>query len=173
MRTCSTFQCETARVPEPTPYDSTVERQLSAGYALFELCQDEGVALGDAWDGVGAQLKVAPGRVGVESAAQNHFPEIALASYASAPGPWEGDHELVGQVEVEWTTDLVELWTSESDIGAARQLRLPPSPTLRYLLRVGRAFSPQVQGALKDYLWDHDDIDTHGLERWRFDFWPA
>ena len=67
------------------PFDSTVELELSAGYALFELCQDEDVALEDSWGGNDDQLKVQPGRIGIESAAQNHRPEIALASYTSEP----------------------------------------------------------------------------------------
>ena len=74
---------------------------------------------------------------------------------------------------MEWETDHVELWASDSDVGVARQLTLPPSSSDSYQLRAARAFAPQVQGSLKDWLWDHEDADKHGLERWRFDFWPA
>jgi hypothetical protein len=155
------------------PFDTTVERDLDAGYALFELCQDEDVALEDTWDDNDAVIKVAAGRVGIESAAPHHYPEIALASYQGEPEPVADGFELVGLVEVEWETDHVELWTSGSDIGAARQLTLPPSPSGRYRLRAARARAPQVQGALNDWMWAHGSEDTHGLERWRFEFWPA
>ena len=154
------------------PFDTTVERELSAGFALFELCQDEDVALEDSWDGNDDLVKVEPGRVGIESAAKDHNPELVLSSYTNEPGPIEAGFELVGQVEVEWVTDHVELWTSDSYIGEARQLTLPPSASGRYELRVARAFASQVQGTLKDYLWANEGIDDHGLERWRFDFWP-
>lgn len=154
------------------PYDSAVERELSAGYALFELCQDEDVALSDAWEGNEDGLKVEPGRIGVESAAKNHTPLIELFSHLVEPGAVADGYEVVGQLEVEWETDHVELWTSDSDIGHAPQLRLPPSASGRYRLRAARAFAAEVRGDLDDYLWDHDDVDTHGLERWRFDLWP-
>ena len=154
-------------------YDSAVERELSAGYALFELCQDEDVALMDAWDGNDDELKVEPGRIGVESAAKNHNPLLELSSHTNEPGPVPDGYELFGQVEVEWETDHVELWTSDSDVGRAPQLTLPPSRSGAYHLRVARTFAEDVQGALDDYLWDNPAVDKHGLERWRFDFWPV
>jgi hypothetical protein len=158
---------------EAAAYNSAVERELSAGYALFELCQDEDVALMDAWDGNDDQLKVEPGRIGVESAAKNHNPLVELFSYTNEPGPVADGYELFGQVEVEWETDHVELWTSDSDIGRAPQLTLPPSSSGAYHLRAARAFAAEVQGSLEDYLWDDQTVDNHGLERWRFDFWPV
>lgn len=161
-------------MPTPERFDSTVERELNAGFALFELCEDEDVALEDAWEGNDDQLRVEPGRVGVVSAAVNHFPEIALASYRSEPGPVDGRYAQVGEVEVEWRTHQVELWTSNSYVGEARRLTLPASSSGRYHLRAARAFAPQVKGDLTEYLWEHDDgVDKHGLELWRFDFWPA
>jgi hypothetical protein len=155
------------------PFDTTVEKKMSAGYGLFELCQDEDVALADAWEGNDDELKVEPGRVGVVSAGTDHVPEIALASYTREPGPVADGYELVGQVQVEWETDHVELWTSASDIGEARQLTLPASSDGRHRLRAARAFSPQLKGlSLEDYLVEHPR-KTRDVELWRFDFWPA
>ena len=159
-------------VTAPEPFDEAFEKKLSAGYALFELCEDEDAALTDDWGDNEEPLKVAPGRVGVVSGASDHTPEIALASFTSAPGPIEAGFEEIGRVEVEWHSDRVELWTSDSDIGRARQLRLPPSSSGRYRLRASRAFSPKVTGSLKDYLDEHPN-KTKGLELWRFDIWPA
>lgn len=154
-----------------------VERELDAGYALFEVAQDEEAALRDSWRGDDRDLKVQPGRVGVVSAAQGHQPEIVLTSFEKDPGPHLADgYEMFGQVDVDWTSGHVELWTSLSDIGPAGELRLPRSESGRFVVRVSRTFAPEVDEPLDDYLLAHlEELDDApvGLERWRFDFWPA
>lgn len=156
------------------PVRSVVERGAGAGNYIVELVEDEDAALRDAWEGDDARVHIQPGRVGLESAAEMHYPEIILRAFAEEPaGQLAGE---LGTWPVVFRKGRVSVWSGDSYPGDERPLKLVKSPGDRYLMRVAVERKDVGNQDLDDYAVEcseRDGEEPHDLERFTVDFWPA
>lgn len=157
------------------PVRSVVERGAGAGNYIVELVEDEDAALRDDWEGENAPVHVRPGRVGLESAAEMHYPEITLRAFAEAPL----DGGLIGELgtwPVVFRKGRVSVWSGDTYPGDEKPLKLVKSPGGRYLMRVAVKRKDVGDQDLDEYAADRtnrDGVEPHDLERFTVDFWPA
>lgn len=67
------------------PVRSVVEHGAGAGNYIIELVEHEDAALRDGWEGTDGAVRIQPGRVGLESVAEMHYPEVVLQAFAQEP----------------------------------------------------------------------------------------
>jgi len=162
------------------PYGSITERNVGAGFNLFELAEDEDAALRDDWADDDGRVRIQRGRVGIVSAARIHYPEIQVSAYNSEPPPAPSlrrvPMETLGTWTVKFKSRAVEVWSSDSYVGDELPLELPKSKGGRYNLRVAVGYRDTGGVPLEDYVdtynEEHDEA-PRGLERFVIDFWPA
>lgn len=157
------------------PVRSVVERGAGAGSYIVELVEDEDAALRDAWEEDDALVHIQPGRVGLESAAEMHYPEIVLRAFAEEPPKDHVSGEL-GTWPVVFRKGCVGVWSGDSYPGDERPLKLVRSPGGRYLMRVAVERKDVGDQDLDDYAlecYERDGEPPHDLERFTVDFWPA
>lgn len=162
------------------PYGSIVERNAGAGYRMIELAEGEDAAMRDAWGDLDGPVRIQPGRVGLESAASVHYPEVRVNAYTTEPPPKPGSRkvplETLGTWPVVFKTRQVQVWSSDSYPGDELPLELPKSKGGRYLMRVAVGYKDIGDQDLDDYVDEYYAQHRRapvGLERFVIDFWPA
>lgn len=157
------------------PVRSIVERGVGAGNYIVELVEDEDAALRDDWEGSHGPVRIQTGRVGLESVAEMHYPEITIRTFAEKP-PGDG---LVGELgiwPVVFRKGRVGVWSGDSYPGDEKPLRLVKTSGGRYLMRVAVERKDVGDQDLDDYAADcteRDGDEPHDLERFTVDFWPS
>jgi hypothetical protein len=166
--------------PAPEPVGRIVERNVGAGFRLFELAEDDDAALRDDWGDDDARVRIQPGRVGIESAASNHYPEITVSAYLAEPPPSQGSRrvpqETLGTWPVTFSTGFVQVWSTDSYPGDQLPLELPRALGGRYQMRVATGTKNAGDQTLEDlvdaYNEEHNEA-PRGLELFTVDIWPA
>ena len=147
---------------------------------MIELAEDEDAALRDDWGDLDGRVRIQPGRVGLESAASNHYPEVRVRAYTSEPRPATGSRKVplktLGTWPVRFKSRQVQVWSSDSYRGDEIPLDLPKSNGGRYLMRVAVGHKDIGEQDLDDYVDEycerHDEA-RRGVEQFMIDFWPA
>ena len=159
-------------------YGRVVEERIGAGYGPIEIAEVR-AALRDAWGRDRGRVRVQPGRIGLVSAAQDHWPEIQLSAYTSEPPPSEptaeGTAVPLGTWPVRFKRRTLEFWSDAVYQARGPRLRLPKTTDGRYWLRVVASY-PDLGGAtLAERLREHRQVGEPltGWERFIVDLWPA
>ncbi len=155
-----------------SPTDTVVTHVL-AGNFIIELIEDADAFCRDDWGSDDSEVRVQPGRVGLESIDELHLPEIRLRGFAQRPTDTPSGE--LGTWPVAFATGRVEIWGGDADV-AELALNLPQSPNNRYLMRVTRERKDIGEQDADDYTlacYERDGEPTRDLERFTVDFWPA
>lgn len=157
------------------PVRSVLERGAAAGYRMIELVENEDAAFRDLWDDYDASVRIEPGRVGLQSVAELHYPEILLRAFAEAP-PQVGEAVELGTWQVVFRKGRVGVWSGDASPGDEPPLKLVKSAGDRYLMRVSVGRKDLGGQDPDDYAlecYERDGALPHDLERFTVDFWPA
>lgn len=156
------------------PVRSVVEHGAGAGNYIIELVEHEDAALRDGWEGTDGAVRIQPGRVGLESVAEMHYPEVVLQAFAQEPA-----EELAGALgtwPVIFRKGRVSVWSGDSYPGDEQPLKLVKSPGDRYLMRVAVERKDVGDQDLDDYAAEcaeRTGEEPRDLERFTVNFWPA
>lgn len=152
-----------------------LERGASAGYYVVELVENEEAAFRDLFADYDAPVRVEPGRVGLQSAAELHYPEILIRSFVEAPQSRPVGEEL-GVWPVVFRKGRVGVWSGNAYPGDQPPIKLVKSAGDRYVMRITVERKDVGGQDLDDYAlecYERDGEAPRELERFTVDFWPA
>lgn len=162
------------------PLGRIVERHAGAGFSMIEVAADEDAALRDDWGADDGRVRIQPGRIGLVSAASNHYPEVEVAAWETEPPPNPGSRKVpldtLGTWSVVFPSQQAQVWSSDSYPGDELPLDLPPSPGGRYRVRIAVGCKElgdlDLDAYVDAYNEKHNEAPV-GVERFVIDFWPT
>ena len=161
-----------------SPVARLIERKVDASYRTIVIATDEATYADDEPEQDGP-VRIQPGRIELESAADLHAPEVQVSAYLAEPPPVQSPSEVPTETLGTWPITLddrdLRVWSLDG-LPGKKTVTLPEAKDGRYLVRVAVGYRSTGGLSLEDYAMEYYDrhgTTVRGIERFVVDLWPA